>query len=89
MSDFDYRANERRETERKRLRRNQDWRGHRYETRTCIRCGGDVCGPVSRVSHLLFQHAQRCDQATPEARLNWRRTGRWPRAAARGDESKP
>lgn len=52
-----------------------------YDNRDCIKCGAAIRAPYSRMSHVFGMHADRCAIATPEKRLAFRRTGRWPRAA--------
>lgn len=51
---------------------------HDYVTRVCVRCGGDLSTVASRIAHLADQHEDRCKHATPEERLQWRRTRKWP-----------
>lgn len=51
-------------------------------SRMCPRCGHtiNIAGPgASRIKYVHGLHEDRCREATPEERIEFRRTGKWPR----------
>jgi hypothetical protein len=56
-----------------------DVQGNPYARRTCLLCGADIAAPLSRIRWVLRMHVDRCERATAEERLAFRRTRRWAR----------
>lgn len=52
---------------------------HPYTNFQCRHCRALIRAIVSYGEHVIWQHEQRCEQATPEERETWKRTKRWPR----------
>ena len=60
----------------------QDCAGVPYAKRTCIRCGVEITAPPSRIRHVFWMHAKRCDASSPTERAAFRQSGRWPKRKA-------
>ena len=50
-----------------------------YPVRVCLLCRVTVRASASRMRHVFNMHTERCSEATPEQRAEFRRLGRWPK----------
>ena len=50
-----------------------------YVKRVCIRCSVTIEAPPSRIKWVFGMHGERCETATAEERLVFRKTRRWPK----------
>ena len=54
------------------------WRDCNNDVRWCNHCGLSFEAPPSRIAHVFRLHTGRCEAATPEERVVFVRTRRWP-----------